>query len=271
MRHTLYAGLGAKGVRLSSGDAANAINVKYSARVVEAAAEHSAVATRITCLSGAHAIRTPVAHDASGRLASASVGTIIEGSSTAPPNAFQSRIPSTCEVDFRYQIRGPIVLGEDAEPPTPTALGTVCLADGVLHQRACSDTELPRVAASTPIEITGIDARIGKTSGDSFGIALSVLVTAGADPPPAWRIWAKTQCQTADGGAELEIPLLLIDRDLRPGESVVGIAGTPSQSGLPHVPSRCTLALHLGIEETSAKLATYCVEQDGISAGPCAP
>ncbi len=94
------------------------------------------------------------------------------------------------------------------------------------------------MAAASPIEVTSMNARIGETSGATFGAALSVMFTAGATYVP--------------------------------GESAVAAAATPSRHGLAEAPTRCTVTVQLRVGEMRSDLGTYCVQGDTTTDGPCA-
>ncbi|MCH9681730.1 MAG: hypothetical protein K0V04_09880 [Deltaproteobacteria bacterium] len=279
MRHSLIAGLGMGPQNLSSADAPNAMGVDFDIEIVDAVPHHADVAARVTCLVDGHLVRNRVAHNASDRLASAVVGTVVSGSGRLMPSAFQREIPTQCEAELLYTISppGPHIpeIGSpppaaDARRPAPVSLGVVCLEDGTLHEGRCTPQQLPRTPAPAALVVSAVDASIGaRPGGTAFGLTASVMVTAGTDVPREARVFSRARCEVDGETQDLSLPLMVLVNDLAPGESIVGASATPKRFGTATAPARCQLSFMSGVGDTTSLLAEYCVERHRAVAGPC--
>lgn len=271
MRHSVTAVLGAAPVKLTSSTPVNAIGVQYEAKATGPAEEHSAVDARLVCRVGEHTIATPLAHDASNTLHSASVGSLVSGSTTLLPSVFQDAIPTVCEAEFFYAVQPPIdVATGKAEGAKQVPLGRVCLADQTVRVGACSDSELPRPVPTGQIDVAAVEGSIG-TLGESgkYGVRIAALVTAGTDAPERWQVGAKAHCATSDGEKDISLPLLMLGRSLRPGESITQGSATSEQAALSTKPERCTVTFFVGIGDEREELESFCLSESAAEAGAC--
>lgn len=271
MRHSVTAVLGGEPVKLSSSTPVNAIGVRYEAKATGPADEHSAVDARLVCRVGDHTISTLLAHDASNALHSASVGSLVSGTTTLLPSVFQDTIPTVCEAEFFYSVQPPIdVATGKAEGAKQVPLGRVCLADETVREGPCSDSELPRPAPSGLLEVAKVEGSIGAL-GDSgkFGVRLAALVTAGTDAPERWQVGATAHCTTPDGEKDISLPLLMLGHSLRPGESITQGSATSERAALSAKPERCTVSFFSSVDGERKELESYCLSDGPAEAGAC--
>jgi hypothetical protein len=276
MAESRAAVLGSMPTTLSSGDAANAIGIAYDVRVVDAAPDHAGVSARLVCRLGEHAVASPLATDASNRLAAAAPGTVLEERTTFLPTPLSTGIPEVCETTLYYTIAPPLSsVPSPGDPPAPgphlQPIGTVCFSGGELSQGACAADVLPRAPASTPVEVSRLVGRIGPLAGGGYGLGITVLVTAGEGVPAQFVVGGEATCETAGETKDVPLGLLVADRDLPPGESIVQSGATRPGDALPEAPAWCTVRMQLAQDGGKRTLAEFCVRGEETEEGACAP
>lgn len=266
--------LGSTPTTLSSGDAANAIGIAYDVRVVDAAPDHAGVSARLVCRLGEHAVASPLATDATNRLAAAAPGTVLEERTTFLPTPLFQGIPEVCETTLYYTIAPPLSsVPSPGDPPAPgphlQPIGTVCFSKGELSAGACAADVLPRAPASTPVEASRLVGRIGPLAGGGHGLGITVLVTAGEGVPEQFVVGGEATCETAGETKDLPLGLLMFGRDLPPGESIEQSGATPASHALPVAPAWCTVRVQLAEDGKKRTLAEFCVRGDETREGAC--
>lgn len=278
MRHSRVVGLPSIPATLSSGDAPNAIGVELSVDKLASTPPHAGVGIRLACRVGDSVVVGPLTHDAGDRLASLATGSSLAGSETFNPNAFTTEIPSVCETTFVYRVRPPLAVPapgspDDSAAPDPgvddVVLGTTCLAEGTLRTGPCTSAELPRTPAGSPLAITKVLAEIVSHREGGFGVAASVLITAGPGVPPRWNVRGHVRCTADDPEAGRPLSMIAIGDGLVPGDSVVDQGFTSPQRAWSERPTACTLAFESVAAGERASLGEHCLRDGGVTAGAC--
>lgn len=278
MRHSRVVGLSSAPAQLSSGDAPNAVGVRFSIDKLAATPPHAGVAARLSCKVDDFIVVAPLAHDASDGLSSLATGTSLTGDDTFLPSVFTPAIPTVCETAFIYMVRPPLAVQPIGSPePDPAApgpeaddltLGTTCLADGTLRVGPCTDAELPRTPASAPLALSKLVAAVAPHGEGGFGVTASVLITTGSGAPPRWNVRGTVQC--AADAAPVSLSMIAIGHGLAPGESVVDHGSTSPKQAWSERPTACTLRFESDVGGKRTSLGEHCLRDGETTAGACA-